>query len=224
MDFKMLRELVKQGEGKRLEFKLKSNHPEKIVREIVAFANSDGGWLLVGVGDDKTIKGLKYAEEDEYLLVCAIEKYIYPQIEYTVQYIAVGDEREVLAFNIPTSPNRPHSLLQEADSTTVPIKTPTQPKKVYVRVADKSVQASWEVKEILRRSKKNQDIKFQYGQKEQTLMQYLGQNGQITVDVFAQIAQISRKQASKTLVLLVLANVLKIHPDEIKDTFSMTKP
>jgi predicted HTH transcriptional regulator len=49
--------LVRKGEGATLEFKLKSNHPEKIVREVVAFANSQGGLLLIGVGDDKSIPG-----------------------------------------------------------------------------------------------------------------------------------------------------------------------
>ena len=84
MDLRTLKELVKQGEGDNLEFKLKSNHPEKIVREIVAFANSGGGKLLVGIGDDKTIKGLKYADEDEYILEKAIQKYCTPPIPYDI--------------------------------------------------------------------------------------------------------------------------------------------
>jgi predicted HTH transcriptional regulator len=54
-DYKALKALVRQGEGMHLEFKLKAAHPEKIVREIVAFANAQGGLLLVGVGDDKSI-------------------------------------------------------------------------------------------------------------------------------------------------------------------------
>jgi predicted HTH transcriptional regulator len=43
MDLKELKTLVKRGEGANLEFKLKASHPEKIVREVVAFANTDGG-------------------------------------------------------------------------------------------------------------------------------------------------------------------------------------
>lgn len=219
MDFRTLKELVKQGEGKRLEFKLKSNHPERIVRELVAFANSDGGKLLIGVDDDRTIKGLKYAEEDEYLLIKAIEKYISPALDCAISYVPIGDERSVLVFAVESSPNRPHYVVQTVENSTQPLR------KAYVRVADKSVQASWEMREILRRGRNNRDVRFQYGDKEQKLVQYLGENKNITVEGFAKIASIPKKIASKTLVLLVLANVLVIQPDEVVDKFSiLNKP
>jgi len=235
MDFKTLRELVRQGEGKQLEFKLKTNHPEKIVREIVAFANSDGGKLLVGIGDDRSIKGLKYVDEDEYILTRAIEKYCSPEIEYTIERISVADERDVLIFDIPPSKDRPHYVLQESDhkqisvvfsapkkrSSLPPKPTNTLLKKAYIRIADKSVQASWEVREILRRSREERNIHFRYGDKERKLMQHLDQHKSITVEMFATTANIPRKMASKTLVLLVLANVLRVHPNEMVDRFTM---
>jgi predicted HTH transcriptional regulator len=237
MDFRTLRELVRQGEGKQLEFKLKTNHPEKIVREIVAFANSDGGKLLVGIGDDRSIKGLKYSDEDEYILTRAIQKYCFPEIEYTIERIAVTDEREVLVFNIPPSKGKPHYVLQEAEASTYskyvafttpkkwvssPVKSQSLPvKKAYIRIADKSVQASWEMREILRRSRDERNIQFRYGDKERKLMQHLDQHKSITVEMFATTANIPRKIASKTLVLLVLANVLRVHPDETVDRFTM---
>ena len=141
-DYKMLRELVRQGEGRYLEFKFKTSHPEKIVREIVAFANTAGGILLIGVGDDGTIPGLKYADEDEYLLVRAIEKHCFPPIPYTLERVPLPDEREVLMLRIPRSPHRPHYMLPD----------PADPdnRKVYVRVDDKSVQASKEIREIMK--------------------------------------------------------------------------
>ncbi len=78
LDVKALKALVKQGEGMHLEFKLKAAHPEKIVREIVAFANTEGGLLLIGVSDDKSIPGLKFPDEEEYILTRAIAKYCAP--------------------------------------------------------------------------------------------------------------------------------------------------
>jgi Putative DNA-binding domain len=211
-DYKMLKELVRRGEGHSLEFKLKTNHPEKIVREIVAFANTDGGTLLIGVGDDGTIPGLKYADEDEYLLVRAIEKFCFPAIQYTLERVPLHDEREVLLLRIPRSPNRPHYVLPD----------PTDPenKKVYVRVADKSVQASKEVREIMKGERADRNVRFTYGDKERVLMNHLGQNTSITVDAFAMLANIPRKIASRTLVLLVLANVLDIHPSDVMDKYT----
>lgn len=212
MDYKALKDLVRQGEGSHLEFKLKTSHPEKIIREVVAFANTDGGFLLIGVGDDKSIPGLKYADEDEYLLVRAIDKFCDPPIRYSVERVQLYDEREVLVFRIPRSENRPHYVIPD-------LNYPDE-KKAYVRVADKSVQASREVREILKGERAARNIRFTYGDKERALMQHLGKNATITVDAFAAVAGISRKIASRTLVLLVLANVLEIHPDEMVDKYT----
>lgn len=211
-DYKMLRELVRQGEGRYLEFKFKTSHPEKIVREIVAFANTAGGILLIGVGDDGTIPGLKYADEDEYLLVRAIEKHCFPPIPYTLERVPLPDEREVLMLRIPRSPHRPHYMLPD----------PADPdnRKVYVRVDDKSVQASKEIREIMKGERTARSLRFTYGDKEKLLMEHLGKHTHVTVDSFAVMASIPRKIASRTLVLLVLANVIDVHPSEIMDRYT----
>jgi predicted HTH transcriptional regulator len=212
MDYQALKNLVRRGEGSNLEFKLKTNHPEKIIKGVVAFANTNGGIMLIGVGDDKRIIGLKYADEDEYLLVRAIHKFCFPRISYTIDRIQLPDEREVLVIRVPPSLDRPHYIVLD----------PAEPdiKKVYVRVADKSVQASREVREILKGSQADRNIRFSYGEKEKKLMQHLGEHNSITVDLFASIAGVSRKIASRTLVLLVLANVLEVHPSDVVDQYT----
>ncbi|WP_229359476.1 AlbA family DNA-binding domain-containing protein [Flectobacillus major] len=209
MDLKDLRTLVRQGEGSKLEFKLKANHPEKIIREVVAFANTDGGKLLVGVGDDKSIPGLKFVDEEEYTLVRAIEKYCDPPIDYQLERIAITDERDVLVFSIPKSTGKPHF-----------VKINAEPPKAYVRVQDRSVQASKEVKQILRRENDN-SVPVHFGEKEKVLMQYLAENKQITIEKFCEIAHIPQWLASRTMVLLVLANVLKIQPNEMTDCYCL---
>ena len=90
-------------------------------------------------------------------------------------------------------------------------------------MADKSVQASREVREILKGEQAERDIRFTYGEKERRLMQHLGEHNSITVDLFASIAGVSRRIASRTLVLLVLANVLMIHPSDVMDQYT-TRP
>lgn len=212
MEFKALRDLVRKGEGRYLEFKLKTTHPEKIVREIVAFANTDGGTLLIGVADDKTIPGLKYADEDEYLLVRAINKFCFPPISYSIERIPLPNERDVLMLRIPRSPTRPHYIIPDLNDP--------ETKKAYIRVADKSVQASKEMREILKGERSERNVRFTYGDKERALMHHLDQHKTITVDLFATMAGIPRKIASRTLVLLVLANVLEVHPDEMVDKYT----
>ena len=207
----MLKELVKKGEGEHLEFKLKSNHPEKIVREVVAFANSGGGKLLVGVGDDKTIKGLKDADEDEYTLSRAIDKYIFPKISFKKERVAITPDRDVLVLTIPRSVDKPHYVVDD-----------TGARQAYIRVEDKSIQASREMKEIMRRGRGERDVSFQYGEKEEKLMKLLDEKESVTVDLFATVAGIPRKIASNTLVGRVLARILEVHPHEMIDKFTMS--
>lgn len=210
MELRLLKELVRKGEGDHVEFKLKSNHPEKIVRELVAFANSGGGKLFVGVGDDRTIKGVKDSDEDEYTLVKAINTYCFPKLDYRLEKIPIDMDREVLVLTIPRSPDKPHYVV---DSLGI--------RKAYVRVADKSIQASKEMREIMRRGRFKRDIRFQYGEKEEKLMKLLDEKKSVNVELFAAAAGISRKIASNTLVMLVLANVLEVHPHEVLDQFTV---
>lgn len=210
MEYRDLKELVRKGENKFVEFKLKTNHPEKIIREIVAFANSEGGKLIIGIGDDKSIKGLRFPDEDEFILKKAIEKHIYPVIDYEISRIKIEGDREVLVFDIEKSPFKPHYVDLDGIS---------ENRKAYVRVEDKSVQASKEMKEILKGERKAKNIKFHYGDKERALMKYLAENPSITVETYANIANIPRKVASRTLIVLVLANVIKVQPHEMQDLF-----
>jgi predicted HTH transcriptional regulator len=209
-DLQTLKKIVRQGEGLQLEFKLKTSHPEKIVREVLAFANTEGGTLMIGISDDKQIVGAKFPDEDEYILEKAIREYCSPAIEYQIERINIAEdsEREVLIFHIPKSKHLPHKIVKGDDID-----------KIYIRVADRSIQASKEMKSILKESRKDKEFRFNYGKKEQILMQYLSENESITVEKFAEIANINPKTASRTLILLCLAHVIKIQPQEEEDKF-----
>ena len=211
MDYYELKKIVRKGEGFHTEFKLKANHPKKIVREAVAFANSEGGLLIIGVNDDKDIRGLKYAEEDEYVLCKALEENCSPHISYNVHHIQVENEREVLVFCIAKS-DLVHYYIDEDENE-------NQNRKVYIRVDDRSVKASREMREILRGKRRTRNVKFNYGDKERILMEYLDSHQRITVDEFSKTANIPRRVASRTLVLLVLANVLRVIPNAMNDSF-----
>lgn len=207
---KTIIEWAKQGEHIAQEFKKKIAHPEKVVREVVAFANTHGGRLMIGVDDDGTVSGLKFPEEEEYLLHQAILKYCHPPILFKSHIIALTEKKSVVLFEIEESSKKPHYVIENFE---------TQWGRAYVRVDDKSIQASKEMREIIKRKQKNKDIRFHYGEKEQVLMGYLAIHKSISVKTFAQTAKLPLFIASKTLVLLTLANVLEIIPDDGEDRF-----
>ncbi len=210
LDFKNLRNLVRHGEGQRLEFKMKVKFPEKIIKELVAFANSDGGHLFVGVGDEGQLEGLKFAEEDQFLLERAIDKFCFPAFSYRVYPVSLENGRKVLVYQVYESVDKPHFVQLEGEG---------QP-HCYVRVKDRTVQASKEMKQILRRE--HQDgISFSYGDSERWLMDYLRTHGTITLQEFSTKLALPMWLASRKLVLLVLTKVLKVEPRESEDLYSL---
>jgi predicted HTH transcriptional regulator len=204
-----LKKLVSRGEGQTLEFKRKASHPEKIVREMIAFANTHGGVLLIGIGDDKSIPGLKYPEDESYVIHKEL-KNCNPPLFFTETFIPLGDDRTVIQYEIEESTKKPHTFT-----------TPERTKESFVRVDDKSIKASREMREIARRAQRKKDIRFHYGEHETLLMKYLDQNPDITLKKFMEVSGLNRFRASKKLILLVLADVLKISPSEKGDVYQL---
>ncbi|GGZ19663.1 hypothetical protein GCM10007049_10190 [Echinicola pacifica] len=209
MTLQEVSKIARKGEGLQVEFKKKVAHPEKIIREVVALANTEGGHLLIGVDDDRTVSGQRYIEEDIFLLNKAIHEGIKPAIDYELHTVSINEKKGVAVYTIPKSFHRPHYIIDEGR------------KRSFVRVEDRTVQASKEMWEILRRGKKEQDIIFRYGDKEMKLMQAFNEQDTITVKQYAKIAKLPRFIASKTLIRLVLANVLMIIPQEQEDLFKL---
>lgn len=203
-----LRKLVAQGEGAFLEFKRKASTPDKIVREMIAFANSGGGTLLVGINDDGEIVGLKHPEDDSYVIQQSLRK-CSPRLPITESFIPIGDGRHVIQYHIEESENTPHYFVDAGK------------KEAFVRVNDQSIKASREVREIAKRIRRKKDIRFHYGEHEQTLMRYLDVNATITLKEFMNVSGLKRFHASRKLVLLVLANVLRVTPHDKGDLFSL---
>jgi predicted HTH transcriptional regulator len=208
LDVRNLKNLVRHGEGLRLEFKMKVKYPEKIVKELVAFANTEGGHLFVGVSDAGVIEGVKFAEEEQFLLERAIEKYCFPAFTYRAYRIRLDNGREVLVYQVYESVDKPHFVQLETDPHPI----------CFVRVKDRTIQASKEMKQILRRENE-EGISFAYGEVERFLLDYVREKGKITLSELALEAKIPTWLASRKLVLLVLTRVLKIEPGESVDTY-----
>ncbi len=99
--------------------------------------------------------------------------------------------------------------------------SPNQAKEYFIRVEDKSIKASREVRQIIKRKQKQRDIRFRYGDHEKFLMQYLEENKSITLKEFIKASGLKPFYASNKLILLVLADVLSIVPHENGDRYTL---
>jgi predicted HTH transcriptional regulator len=155
-----IQRLVREGEGLKLEFKRKAAFPDKVAREIIAFANTEGGALLIGVDDDGSVPGVKYPEEEILAIRQSLQKHCRPLLEVTEEVIPINKKKFVVRFDVPISEKRPHLFVVNRDL-----------RECYVRVRDMSVKASAEVHEIVRRSRQRKDIRFTFGEAEKKLME-----------------------------------------------------
>lgn len=214
MKLKDLKMLVSQGEGDNIEFKRKARHPEKIIREIVAFANSNGGYLMVGVDDNGHIPGLKDYEGEKYVLDKVILTHCRPAIKFRFHIVKITESRAVLVYQIYPSRKRPHYALEFAGQ---------RRGQAYIRLADRTVQASREMVQILKRQRRRRPVSFTYGEKEKALFQFLEEKGKITVNELISGTNIHPREASNMLVDMVVANILLVQARE-KEDFYMLKP
>jgi predicted HTH transcriptional regulator len=206
---RQLKQLVLHGEGLHLEFKRRASSPEQIVREMIAFANTSGGIVLVGVNDDGELSGVKYPEEESLLIRKALKKHCRPHLDLNETVIPLSGKKFVVQYEVPVSRKRPHIFLVSKKQSVT-----------YIRIRDMSMKASREMSEIVRRGKSAKNVQFTYGDHESALMKFLEKKDKITLPEFQVLTGLSYQDTAEKLITLVLANVLKITPTEKGDFYS----
>ena len=103
-------ELLKRPESKTLEFKRDLSSPDGVLRAIVAFANTAGGVLLLGVEDStRNVRGVAKPLTMEERLANLISDSILPRLIPDIE-ILPWRRSHVLAVQVYPSPGRPHYL------------------------------------------------------------------------------------------------------------------
>lgn len=110
MTLKELKEIITNGESSKVEFKPDDISAEKLSKEIVALANFQGGMILLGVGDDKSIIGIKKPKLEEWVMnIC--RNNIEPSIIPGYEEVAIGDKR-VAIISLPYIQDKPYAVLE----------------------------------------------------------------------------------------------------------------
>ena len=133
-------ETLKRPEGKTLEFKRDLSSPDGALRTLVAFANTAGGTLLIGVEDaTRQVRGVKAPLDLEERLASMISDSIAPRLAPELD-IMPWRRTHLLAVQMYPSPGRPHYLKREGPET-----------GVYVRVGSTNRRADREMIDEMRR-------------------------------------------------------------------------
>jgi predicted HTH transcriptional regulator len=211
-EFKLL---LEEGEGFQLEFKRKVTSPEKIARALIGFANTKGGTILFGVDDDKSVVGVESEKTEVEMIQTAGRIHCDPPIEPDIEIISHRG-KDIIIATVEESNQKPHSLIAEDDGSG------DLDTKVLIRVKDKTVVASKEVVKILRsESPDAPPLRISIGDTERSVLDYLDSNERITVKEFGKLVNISDRRASRILIQLVRAGVLRIHTHEKEDFYTL---
>ena len=215
MDKKEFQLLLEEGEGSTVEFKRKVTSPEKIARALIGFDNTRGGIILFGVDDDKSIVGVESEKSEVEMIETAARIFCDPPITPLIE-IASYRGKDLIIVTVEESHEKPHYLISgnghDDDEET----------KVLIRVKDKTVTASKEVVKILRsESPDAPPLRISIGENERRLFDYLKTHDRITVKQFGELVNISDRRASRVLIQLVRAGVLRLHTHEKQDFFTM---
>lgn len=126
---KELYSYIREGEHQQQDFKFRVDDPKKIARTLVAFANTDGGRLLIGVKDNGKVSGIN-PEEEFHVIDGAASLFCLPKINFESK-VWQDDHKLVLEIYVPPSPQKPHKAKDEHDNW-----------KTYIRRADHTLLAN----------------------------------------------------------------------------------
>ena len=106
---------------------------DDIKKEIIAFANCDGGKLYVGVGDDGTVTGVPDPDNASLQISNMVRDGIKPDVTMFIHYQTLQEaEKEIVAVDVQRGTNRPYYLAKKG----------LRPEGVYVRQGYSSVPAT----------------------------------------------------------------------------------
>lgn len=189
-----IHDLLKQGEHELLDFKKRVDDPVKIAKTLVAFANTKGGTLLIGVDDDGEIIGVD-ANEEKYIINKAAKEFCFPVVKVKYKLLN-ADGTDVLSVEVEKSATL-HCAVDE-NKKRIP----------YLRVGDKTVVAKEILKKMEEERSNHSPIPI-LSERTQSLLGYLENHDSIRVEEYAKEFSVSEEVALRSLEALVIDQVLK---------------
>ncbi len=203
-----LKKLIEEGENQKLDFKYCISDSRKIARTLTAFANSNGGRLLIGVRDNGSIAGIR-SDEELYMVETASHLFCRPEIEYIIkQHITLG--KTILEVEVMKGDKRPYQSKDE-NGKWLP----------YFRNHDQNLIANKVLLQVWRKKEMKSGVVVRFDKVETILMDYLEKNGSITLSKFRKIAKINTYKAESILANLIIFKVLVMNASEKGFTYEL---
>lgn len=187
----MLHHLIAQGEHQQQDFKYEISDARKIARTLSAFANTDGGRLLIGVKDNGKIAGVR-SDEEIYMVEAAAAMYCVPPVACHMTVHRV-EGRGVVIAEVERSEQRPVRARIDDDSLCA-----------FVRIADENIVASPVQMALWREESRDGGELLPFTEREHALLQLLANAPEpLTLNRFARLGRLPRHRAVQLLAQFI---------------------
>lgn len=191
-----IKSLIAQGEHLHLDFKFEISDARKIARSLVAFANTAGGRLLVGVKDNGVIAGVR-SEEETYMIETAAHIFCRPEVQF-VANAHIVDGRTVVEVIVEKSASIPHYAPGKDDKWTA-----------YLRVHDQNLVANKVQLKVWKRLSNPNGVYLKYTDAEKKLLTHIEAFGGLTFSKACRVAQCSKNKTENLLANLIAIGILE---------------
>ena len=201
-DKRYLQDLINEGEHQQQDFKYRVSDAHKLARSVSAFANTDGGRLLIGVRDDGHMSGVR-SEEEIYMMHQAAYRYCRPEasIRFDTYHVASSHSassarvlRTIVVATISPSDRRPVCAVDEDGR-----------QRAYIRIADENIVASPVHLAVWRESQNPRGTMMTYTETVQKLLA-------VMQDQPHTLNQLVRRSAlPRSKVITLLARLIRFH-------------
>ncbi|WP_107037981.1 AlbA family DNA-binding domain-containing protein [Brumimicrobium mesophilum] len=194
----ILKSYIREGEHQTQDFKFRVDDAKKIARTLAAFANTDGGRLLIGVKDNGKVVGVN-PEEEFHVIQGAASLYCKPELTVKTQ-IMQDDHKLVLEITVDEVANKPVKALDDDGVW-----------KTYVRRADHTLLASKILIGVWKKQRTKTSTPQTFDKDEQLILNTIKDAGEITLSKLYRITKLKKSFIDKLLILFITWNVVKIN-------------
>lgn len=193
IEFRLLKRIA-QGESQILDFKFAVNDSRKIARSMSAFANTDGGSLLIGVKDNGHLSGIR-SEEEIYMAQAAATMHCIPEVSFSSTLYQI-DKKEILEIEIPACPE------------VLTLAPDEQGKHVaWLRYRDSNHPAGPVYERVWKRRQSKHGVQFSLDEFYKATMELMADRGSITLAQLMQETGFKFRFARTTLENLILVGM-----------------
>jgi predicted HTH transcriptional regulator len=187
---------IKEGEHQTQDFKYRVNEVRKIARTLVAFANRDGGRLLIGVKDNGKVAGI-HSDEEIYMIGTAAKFFCQPPVAYGLQ-VHVEDGMQVLEVSILPAALKPHKA-KETDGQW----------RAYLRISDNDVLADTIMMQYWKQMGQDRGLALQLTPKEWEVIRVLREQSPISPKTLMEEVELPWRKGVALMVRLLLWEVIE---------------